>query len=1094
MKKLISVLLAFTMIFTTASVCPMSAFASYDIYDGMPYDKEANGVRYIVDTVNNEYWVVNEYIWRSCIYNDDKELTALVESIRQAMYNREESFSAYFVVRDDYGYTLPDKKDNELQNSNFNKIFDYICEAVYGDEQLAYGGDYLRMLTESIGLGSRSGYITASQFSDEYSFYKIELVFEYKSTAYQEQQVNKLLSMWNDYYIDGNELISNSVGEERKYYIVKTIYNYLAKNTVYDTELYTDREHSVYPTDGERYKVSHTAYGALVGNLDGSFNDTFDFEKSYDLRYTEDRQKLFRIYKMNQGRSVCDGYALVFYYLCKLNGIDCRIITGDYVSGHPKGNDPHAWNEVYLKDELDTDYEWYSVDATFGAQCTQRIADEYTFVDYEFFLRGTENNNFSANNHQQPYTIYDRNNLSANDYRFSLKNLDIEKARALVTRRRVEDIHVKFVADGVYNLENYAISEYDESGENLWKIVKFKIVDGKAEPVDEMLPEEPGVEYEYKYVSSNDSFKFYGANDGYWYSYEICDYAHGVEYLCNDRKLKEAGTYDFDIIDPVTNESAAKRKLTISQLDMSDWSSYDEDLTTYASAAYFSGSEIDVFVEVADSSSTTLVEGKDFTMYAYKTGDVSKTPVQPKDPGMYTIRIEYSGNYKGFIEFPFEVKKLDLSFFNDTVIEAQYGIDLEDTLNLTLSNSSGKIEFVKNKDYSIEVKGTTNYLDEGEIIITALKTSEYLEAGTQKIWKYVINKKFDLTSVFAKNNVIKDEKHTYTGSQIKPSKFVVYYKKADGTRVDLIKNKDYKITGYGKNIDAGKGSVDIEFIGNYEGTAKLYFVIEKPKKFDVTVSDLTYNGKTQTPSPKVTYNGKTLKKGVDYTVSGSAKSPGIYNVTIKGINNFSQIAVIKSYVIKPGAVSSLKKKSATASRINLSWASQGGAAAYQVYAYDTRKKKWYRVVQTKSNSCSITAIYYNGKKKALTDATKYYFRVRAFFSANGGKITKYGAFKQINVYTLPKAPALRSLTRGRTTLKCTWTKNTRVTGYQIYIATNSKFTKGRKSATIKSNKTTSYTFKGLKKGRTYYIRTRAYKKVGSTTYYSSYSKVTKIKL
>lgn len=1092
MKKLLSILLAFIMIFTSVAVLPINA-AAYDIYEGMTYDSKTDGKQYVVDTVNGEYWIVDENMWHSCIYNNDKELTALVEDIRQAMYNREEHYSAYFVIKDEYGYTMPDKTNVNLQNNNFGKIFNYICEAVYGDNLLPYGGDYLRMLTEEISMVGKSGYITASQYSDEYSFYKIELSFKYLSTAHQEQQVNTLLSQFNEYYIDDNELIANSSGEERKYYIVKTIYNFLAKNTVYDNEVYADSDHAVYPVDEERYRVSHTAYGALMGNIDGSLNDDFDCVKSYSLNYSEDSQGLFRVYNMNQGRSVCEGYTLVFYYLCKLNGIDCRIIKGDYVSGNNNRSDPHAWNEVYLKDELDTDYEWYSIDATFGSQCTQRIDDNYTFVDYGFFLRGTDNVNFLADSHQQPYDVYDRSNLSKNDYRFSLKAIDIENARAIITRRRVEDVHVKYVADGVYNLENYAISDFDENGENLWKIMKFRIVDGKAEPVDELQPEEEGVKYEYRYVNSNDCFNYYSGNDGYWYSYEICDYASGVEYICNDKKLKQAGTYDFEMVDPVTNKSIATRNLTISRLDMSDWTNYDNE-TTYSSEAYFSGSDIDIFVDVVDSSGTKLVEGRDFIMYSYKSGDSEKTPVNPKNPGNYTIRIEYSGNYKGFVEFPFEVKKLDISLFSDKLFEVQYGINLNDTINLTLGNNNGKFEFVKNKDYSLEVRGGTDYLDEGEIIITALNNSEYLKAGSKKIWKYIINKRLNLTSVFAKNNVIKNEKHVYTGSAIKPSKFTIYYTKSDGTKVTLIKDKDYKITGYGKNVDAGNGTVNVEFIGNYEGTAELYFTIEKPTKFDVTVPDLTYNGKTQSPAPKVTYNGKTLKKGVDYTVSGSAKAPGIYTVTVKGINNFAKISVTKSYNIKPGAITSLKKKSATASKITLSWASQGGAAAYQIYAYDTAKKKWCLIAQTSSNSCAITTVYYNGKKKALTDATKYSFKIRAFFTANGGKIAKYSAYKQIDVYTLPKAPALKTLKKSKNTLKCTWGKNTRVTGYEICIATNSKFTSGKKTAKIKSNKTTSYTFKGLKKGKTYYVRTRAYKKVGSTTYYSSYSKATKIKL
>jgi hypothetical protein len=69
-------------------------------------------------------------------------------------------------------------------------------------------------------------------------------------------------------------------------------------------------------------------------------------------------------------------------------------------------------------------------------------------------------------------------------------------------------------------------------------------------------------------------------------------------------------------------------------------------------------------------------------------------------------------------------------------------------------------------------------------------------------------------------------------------------------------------------------------------------------------------------------------------------------------------------------------------------------------------------------------------------------------------------------------------------LRVVWKKDKLATGYQIQIATNSKFTKGVKKVTISKNSTTSTTFKNLKKGTKYYMRMRAYKKVDSkTTYY-----------
>ena len=65
-------------------------------------------------------------------------------------------------------------------------------------------------------------------------------------------------------------------------------------------------------------------------------------------------------------------------------------------------------------------------------------------------------------------------------------------------------------------------------------------------------------------------------------------------------------------------------------------------------------------------------------------------------------------------------------------------------------------------------------------------------------------------------------------------------------------------------------------------------------------------------------------------------------------------------------------------------------------------------------------------------------------------------------------------------------------GYQITYATNSKFTKGKK--VVNTTKRTK-TIKKLKKGKTYYVRVRAYKKDSTgRKVYGKYSKVKKVKI
>lgn len=63
----------------------------------------------------------------------------------------------------------------------------------------------------------------------------------------------------------------------------------------------------------------------------------------------------------------------------------------------------------------------------------------------------------------------------------------------------------------------------------------------------------------------------------------------------------------------------------------------------------------------------------------------------------------------------------------------------------------------------------------------------------------------------------------------------------------------------------------------------------------------------------------------------------------------------------------------------------------------------------------------------------------------------------------------------------------KVNGYQVRYATNAKM-KSAKTLTIKKASTASKTSPALKSATTYYVKVRAYKKVGKKTYYSPWSK------
>ena len=88
-----------------------------------------------------------------------------------------------------------------------------------------------------------------------------------------------------------------------------------------------------------------------------------------------------------------------------------------------------------------------------------------------------------------------------------------------------------------------------------------------------------------------------------------------------------------------------------------------------------------------------------------------------------------------------------------------------------------------------------------------------------------------------------------------------------------------------------------------------------------------------------------------------------------------------------------------------------------------------------------------------------------------------------------------SVTAGKKKLTVKWKydKKNDYDGYEIEYSLKKNF-KNAKTVTIKKPKTTSTVIKSLKKGKTYYVRIRTWRKVSGKKYYSTWSKVMKRKV
>lgn len=99
----------------------------------------------------------------------------------------------------------------------------------------------------------------------------------------------------------------------------------------------------------------------------------------------------------------------------------------------------------------------------------------------------------------------------------------------------------------------------------------------------------------------------------------------------------------------------------------------------------------------------------------------------------------------------------------------------------------------------------------------------------------------------------------------------------------------------------------------------------------------------------------------------------------------------------------------------------------------------------------------------------------------------------VKAVSKPKSAKIKKVKAAKKAVSVEWKKVSGVKGYQIQVATDKKFKKNKKTATVKKQKTTKVTIKKLKAKKKYYVRIRTYKTVNGKKVYSAWSKVKTVK-
>lgn len=280
----------------------------------------------------------------------------------------------------------------------------------------------------------------------------------------------------------------------------------------------------------------------------------------------------------------------------------------------------------------------------------------------------------------------------------------------------------------------------------------------------------------------------------------------------------------------------------------------------------------------------------------------------------------------------------------------------------------------------------------------------------------------------------------------------------------LAKGRDYTVT-YKDNNKPGKASVVIGFMGNYKGTDTLYFNIfgELPKP--QPVKDQVYTGKEI--KPEIVIPG--LVDGKDYVVLFYYHNVdvGVATAIVLGAGYYDGEQDVEFNIVKK---SSALTYSAKLSKTTYTCTGKAIKPAVSVTVNGKKlKSSYYKLTYKNNKNAGVATVRVKGT----------------------GKYS--GLDKTLSFKILPPKTSLTKVSGFNKTFTAVWKKNSQASGYQIQYAANSKFTSGRKLVTIRKPSAVKQKITGLKSKKTYYVRVRAYKKVGKTVLYGSWSTVKKVK-
>lgn len=311
--------------------------------------------------------------------------------------------------------------------------------------------------------------------------------------------------------------------------------------------------------------------------------------------------------------------------------------------------------------------------------------------------------------------------------------------------------------------------------------------------------------------------------------------------------------------------------------------------------------------------------------------------------------------------------------------------------------------------------------------------------------------KYDVTPTPTYTPSIPDVKESFVRGLDSPLKFTPnkYY--------------NFTVTGAG-TTNSNPGPGDVKWVPVYWSTS--------PNPTDNRKNTTWRIGSAKGINKAATYNMYIFFQKYVYQKSAWKKTDEVQSA----VYQFRSAALTTVKLTTPG----LSGTSNSSAGIIFKWKKAANASGYKIYRRTGNSSKWVNIATVSGNN---TLVYTDGSVKA---GITYTYTVRAYKGSALSAYNKNGS--RIVRLTAPVQYKPSSKASGKLTVR--WKKAAGASGYQIQYAASRSM---RGSRTVSASALTR-TLSGLKKGSTYYVRIRAYKKVSGKTYYSTWSSVKNAKV